>query len=94
MSGKVMVQETLSTHEIEWKVMECPGPEEESSVAVQTVSHTCILRVCQQSTTRHNRTQETSLTIFDGMYASSPRKHICGDNTDVDGHRHSTDPPT
>lgn len=41
MSRKVVVQETLSTHEIEWKVMERPGPEEESSVAVQTVSYTC-----------------------------------------------------
>lgn len=55
MSGKVVVQETLSTHEIEWEVMERPGPKEESSVAVQTVPYTCItsLSVVQQSTTRH-----------------------------------------
>lgn len=51
-------------------------------------------RVCQQGTTGHNRREEMVLTIFDRMYASPPRKHIRGDNTDVDGHRHSTDPPT
>lgn len=90
MSGKVMVQETLPTHEIKWEVMERPGAEEESSIAIQTVSYTCTNVV---STTKHNK-RKTALTILDRMYSSPPRKHIRGNNSDVDGHRDSTDPPS
>lgn len=90
MSGKVVVQETLSIHEIERKVVERPGPEEESSIAIQTVSYTCTRVV---STTWHDK-RKTALTILDRMYSSPPRKHIRRDNSDVDGHRDSTDPPS
>jgi hypothetical protein len=88
-SREVVMQELLSSHEVEWEVVECPCSKEEQCTAVQPVSNTwesagVLLR--QLRTCKH--------TLFDGIEASSPREHIRSNDAHEDTERHGTDPET